>query len=214
MCITFISFFDSSYAHADSSPTWYRYTILDQSNGTSGETYFHIVMQYTSADESSGSEKSYPVSGKAVPWSDTVPPNLGDNHTEYCAMSTAIRGYFQNLGITPQDIRLWQFVDVGHNYGNPENTKYETDFFVVLGSPKYNSTMMNLGFYMADSRYEHYSQSLLDCNSTSQIHTNTEGGNTDQVYTVPEFPFVVLVLLTGIMTLIIVHKIKFSYFKY
>ena len=149
-CITYISFFGSSYASTDSSSIWYRYTVLEQSNGTSGETYFHVVDKLTNGGLFVTTE-SYPVSGKAVPWSNTVPPNLGDNHTEYCAMSTAIREYFQNLGIIPHDIRFNQFVNVGHDYGSPTNTQIETDFFVVLGSVKYNSTMMNSGFYMADS---------------------------------------------------------------
>ncbi len=195
-CITYISFFGSSYASTDSSSIWYRYTILEQSNGTSGETYSHVIMKYE------GSEESYPVSGKPVPWSNTVPPNLGDNHTEYCAMGTAIREYFQNLGIIPHDIRFNQFANVGHNYGSPTNTQIETDFFVVLGSAKYNSTMMNSGFYMADSRYEHDSQSLLDCNSTSPIHTDMEGGNASRTSTVPEFPFAIPVLLIGIVSVI------------
>ena len=162
--VIYISFLGSSYASTDPSPTWYRYTI-EQSNGTSGMIYSHIVMKFREADESSGTGESYPVSGKAVPWSNTVPSNLSDNHTEYCAMSAAIREYFQNLDIIPQDIRFNQFVDVGHDYGNPANTKIETDFFVVLGSTKYNSTMINSGFYMVDSRYELNSQSLLDCNN-------------------------------------------------
>ncbi len=153
--------------------------------------------------------ESYPVSGKAVPWSNTVPPNLGDNHTEYCAMSTAIREYFQNLGIIPHDIRFNQFVNVGHDYGSPTNTQIETDFFVVLGSVKYNSTMMNSGFYMADSRYEHDSQSLLDCNSTSPIHTDIESGNASRTLMVPEFPLTVPVLLIGIVSVIGFYRMRF-----
>jgi hypothetical protein len=162
-CVTYISFFGSSYASTDSS-IWYRYTIQEQSNGTSGETYSHMVD--IPKAEGFVTTEGYPVSGNAVPWSNTVPPNLSGNHTEYCAMSTAIRQYFQNLGIIPNDIRFNQYVNVGHDYGSPTNTHVETDFFVVLGSTKYNSTMMNLGFYMADSRYELNSQSLLDCNNT------------------------------------------------
>jgi len=180
-CVTYISFLGSSYASADSSPIWYRYTI-EQSNDTSGMIYSHIVM------ESSGTGKSYPVSGKAVPWSNTIPSNLSDNHIEYCAMSTAIKEYFQNLGITPDDIRFNQFVDVGHDYGSPTNTKIETDFFVVLESAKYNSTMMNLGFYMVDSRYELNSQSLLDCNNTMSSGVmpflNVQGTNYFMPYTI------------------------------
>jgi len=209
--ITYISFFGSSYASTDSSPIWYRYTIQEQSNGTSGETYSHIVMKFKDAEESSGSEESYPVSGKAVPWSNTVPSNLSDNYTEYCAMSTSIREYFQNLGIIPQDIRFRQFVDVGHNYGNPTNDHIETDFFVVLGSTKYNSTMVNSGFYMADSRYEQYSQSLLDCNSTSpdiqeqlQLFKERTMKSTNPV---PEFPFVVPIMFVGFVSVIASYKI-------
>ncbi len=199
-----------NYASADSSPVWYRYTVQEQeqNNGTLSGTYFHIIMLYTSADESSGSEKSYPVSGKPVPWSDTVPQNLVDNHTEYCTMSTAIKEYFQNLDITPQDIRLWQFTDVGDDYGSSTNTKYETDFFIVLESSKYNSTMMNSGFYMADSRYEYESQSILDCNSTSQIQNNTGDVNVAHTSTVPEFPLASIILVSGITSVIIMYKIK------
>ena len=179
--VIYISFLGSSYASTDSSPIWYRYTV-EQYNETSGMIYSHIVM------ESSGTEKSYPVSGKAVPWSNTVPSNLSDNHTEYCAMSTAIKEYFQNLDIIPQDIRFNQFVDVGHDYGNPANTKIETDFFVVLGSIKYNSTMINSGFYMVDSRYELNSQSLLDCNnemsSGVMSFLNVPGANYSMPYTI------------------------------
>jgi len=206
-CITYISFFSSSYASTDSSPMWYRYTILEQSNGTSGETYSHVIMKYGGSDESSGTEESYPVSGKAVPWSNTVPSNLSDNHIEYCAMSTAIKEYFQNLGIIPHDIRFNQFANVGHNYGSPTNTQIETDFFVVLGSTKYNSTMMNSGFYMADSRYEQQSQSLLDCNSTSPIHADMEGGNASRTSTVPEFQFAVPIFLASIASLLVFYRI-------
>jgi hypothetical protein len=179
--VTYISFLGSSYASTDSSPIWYRYTV-EQYNETSSMIYSHIVM------ESSGTEESYPVSGKAVPWSNTVPSNLSDNHTEYCAMSTAIKEYFQNLDIIPQDIRFNQFVDVGHDYGNPANTKIETDFFVVLGSTKYNSTMINSGFYMVDSSYELNSQSLLDCNNTMSSGVmpflNVSGANYSMPYTI------------------------------
>jgi len=180
--VIYISFLGSSYASTNSSPVWYRYTV-EQYNETSGMIYSHIIM-----DESSGTGKSYPVSGKAVPWSNTVPSNLSDNHTEYCAMSTAIKEYFQNLGIIPQDIRFNQFVDVGHDYGNPANTKIETDFFVVLGSTKYNSTMINSGFYMVDSRYELNSQSLLDCNNEMSSGVmpflNVQGANYSMPYTI------------------------------
>ena len=180
--VIYISFLGSSYASTDSSPIWYRYTV-EQYNETSGMIYSHIVM-----DESSGTGKSYPVSGKAVPWSNTVPSNLSDNNTEYCAMSTAMKEYFQNLDIIPQDIRFNQFVDVGHDYGNPSNTKIETDFFVVLGSAKYNSTMINSGFYMVDSRYELNSQSLLDCNNTMSSGVmpflNVPGANYSMSYTI------------------------------
>jgi len=180
--VIYISFLGSSYASTDSSPIWYRYTV-EQYNETSGMIYSHIIM-----DESSGTGQSYPVSGKAVPWSNTVPSNLSDNHIEYCAMSTAIKEYFQNLGIIPDDIRFNQFVDVGHDYGSPTNTKIETDFFVVLESAKYNSTMMNLGFYMVDSRYELNSQSLLDCNNTMSSGVmpflNVQGTNYFMPYTI------------------------------
>ena len=179
--VIYISFLGSSYASTDSSPIWYQYTV-EQYNETSGMIYSHIVM------ESSGTEESYPVSGKAVPWSNSVPSNLSDNHTEYCAMSAAIKEYFQNLDIIPQDIRFNQFVDVGHDYGNPANTKIETDFFVVLGSTKYNSTMINSGFYMVDSRYELNSQSLLDCNNTVSSGVmpflNVQGTNYFMSYTI------------------------------
>ena len=223
ICITYISLIGSSYASADSSPMWYRYTI-EQSNGTSGETYSHVVTKSNDGGLSFTTEW-YPVSGKAVPWSNTVPANLSDNYTEYCAMSTAIREYFQNLDIIPHDIRFNQFVDVGHNYGSPTNTHIETDFFVVLGSTKYNSTMMNLGFDVVDSRYEQYSQSLLDCNSTSPIHTNSFAaenktgtwqfdGNkwvfTEQnTMTVPEFPFAVPVMLIGTISTIVFYRMIF-----
>ena len=180
--VIYVSFLGSSYASTDSSPIWYRYTV-EQYNETSGMIYSHIIM-----DESSGTGKSYPVSGKAVPWSNTVPSNLSDNHTEYCAMSTAIKEYFQNLGIIPQDMRFNQFVDVGHDYGNPANTKIETDFFVVLGSTKYNSTMINSGFYLVDSRYELNSQSLLGCNNTISSGVmpflNVQGTNYFMPYTI------------------------------
>lgn len=204
--VIYISFLGSSYASTGSSPMWYRYTV-EQYNGTSGEIYSHVV------DISHGSSittESYLVSGKAVPWSDTVPSNLSDNPAEYCAMSTAIREYFQNLDIIPQDIRFNQFVDVGHDYGNPENTKIETDFFVVLGSTKYNSTMINSGFYMVDSRYELNSQSLLDCNSTSPIPTDMQGGNTSRTSMVPEFPFAFPVLMIGIVSVIGFYRMRFE----
>ncbi|NHH97201.1 hypothetical protein DYY66_2480 [Candidatus Nitrosotalea sp. FS] len=180
--VIYISFLGSSYASTDSSSIWYRYTV-EQYNDTSGEIYSHIVM-----DESSGTGQSYPVSGKAVPWSNTVPSNLSDNHTEYCAMSAAIKAYFQNLGIIPDDMRFNQLVDVGHDYGNINNTKIETDFFVVLGSAKYNSTMINSGFYMVDSRYEVGSQSLLDCNNEMSSGVmpvlNVTGTNYSMPYTI------------------------------
>jgi len=186
--VIYISFLGSSYANTDSSSIWYRYTILEQSNGTSGETYSHVIMKYLDRYGTSGTEESYPVTGKAVPWSNTVPPNLSDNHIEYCAMSTAIKEYFQNLGIIPDDIRFNQFADIGHDYSSPTNTKIETDFFVVLGSTKYNSTMMNLGFYMVDSRYELNSQSLLDCNNTMSSGVmpfhNVQGTNYSMPYTI------------------------------
>ncbi len=205
-----------NYASADSTLAWYEYTIKDQSNGTSGETYFHVVRYCTHGGRCG--EDWYPVSGKAVPWSDTVPSGLGKNYSEYCAMSTAIWEYFQNTGITPQDIRLQQFTDVGHDYGSPTNTKIETDFFVVLESPKYNSTMTLLGFYAVDSRYEHYSEPLLDCTSTSptvekQLELTREQmtatpHNEYSPASTPEFPFAIPVLLASIMSLIVFYRLK------
>ncbi len=78
--------------------------------------------------------------------------------------------------------------------------------------------MMNLGFYVVDSRYEHYSEPLLDCTSASptvekqlelirEQMTVIQHNGYSSVST-PEFPFAIPVLLVGTMSLIVFYRIK------